>query len=206
MPERPRADPGSDEEAVRECLAGRTEAFDGLVRKYQDRILTTIRRIVGHREDARDLAQEVFLRAFSRLATFRDGARFSTWLYAIALNQARSELRRRKARKNRPPVSLDARGRDGERTPEPADAADPPGEELGRRELHRLALRAIERLPAAAREVVVLRDMQGLSYEEIAEITGVPVGTVRSRLHRAREALRRELSPLVMGTEREGKA
>jgi RNA polymerase sigma-70 factor (ECF subfamily) len=207
MSQRPSVEPKQDAEVVTRCLSGDRDAFGEIVVRYEDRIFATIYRILGKAEDARDLAQEAFLRAWSRLETFKEGARFSTWLYTIALNLTRSELRKRKALKNRQPLSLDRLGsRPGERPPDPADPGEPPDATLGRTELYRLALSEMERLEPEAREVIVLRDMQSLSYEQIAEVVDCPVGTVRSRLHRAREALRTRLAPLVSGDRQGGPA
>ena len=197
----------ADADVVRRCRGGDADAFGEIVLRYQDRIFATVYRIVGHPEDARDLAQEAFLRSFAKLDTFREGARFSTWLYTIALNLTRSELRKRKTRRKVRAVSLDgtADPEDG-RCPEPASSGEAPDTILGRRELYGLALREIERLPEEAREVLVLRDMQDLSYEEIAQVVECPVGTVRSRLHRARGTLREALAPLVSGRRKGGAA
>ena len=207
MPENRRSSPEREAQLIRRCLAGDAESFGEIVASYERRIFATIYRILGHSEDARDLAQEVFLRAWSKLDTFREGARFSTWLYTIALNLTRSELRKRKTRRAVKPVSLDAPvGCDDGPLPLPPDPAEGPGEILGRRELHELALAQIEELEPDAREAVVLRDMQDLAYDEIAEITGVPIGTVRSRLFRARETLRTALLPLVEARRKGGAA
>jgi RNA polymerase sigma-70 factor (ECF subfamily) len=197
-------EPREDTRAVGRCLAGETDAFGEIVGRYENRIFATVFRIVGNAEDARDLAQEAFLRAFSKLDTFKEGARFSTWLYTIALNLTRSELRKRKALKNRPPLSLHAL--EGSRLADPPAPGEAPEEILGREELHGMALREIEALDPESREVVVLRDMQDLSYEEIAEVVGCPVGTVRSRLHRARSTLRARLAPLISGRRKGGAA
>lgn len=197
----------SEEELIRRSRKGDTEAFGEIVLRYQDRIIATVYRILSNADDARDLAQEAFLRAYSKLHTFEEGARFSTWLYTIALNLTRSELRKRKVRKTRQVLSFDALAGEDGKSPEPPDTdAVPPEEILGRRELHRIALREIDALEPEAREVLVLRDMQELSYEEIANVVGCPVGTVRSRLHRARAALRERLSPLVSDRPRGGAA
>jgi RNA polymerase sigma-70 factor (ECF subfamily) len=186
----------SDEELVRRSRRGDREAFGELVERYENRIHATVFRILGNREDAREFAQDTFLRAFGRLSTFRDGARFSTWLYTIALNVTRSELRRRKVRRDRRPLSLEQTEID------PPDGAEAPEEGAGRRELAALALRELDRLDAEAREVVVLRDLEDLSYEEIAGVLGCPPGTVKSRLFRAREELRTRLAPLLSGRPR----
>ncbi|MEN8149135.1 MAG: sigma-70 family RNA polymerase sigma factor [Planctomycetota bacterium] len=207
MPENRRSSPEREGELIRRCLAGDTASFGEIVESYEKRIFATIYRILGHSEDARDLAEEVFLRAWSKLDTFREGARFSTWLYTIALNLTRSELRKRKTRRKVKPVSLDALGgREDGPPPLPPDPAESPGEILGRRELHELALEQIAALEPDAREVVVLRDMQDLAYDEIAGITGVPIGTVRSRLFRARGTLRTALLPLLSARRKGGAA
>jgi RNA polymerase sigma-70 factor (ECF subfamily) len=202
-----RPSPEREAELIGRCLAGDAESFGEIVASYERRIFATVFRILGHAEDARDLAQEVFLRAWSKLDTFREGARFSTWLYTIALNLTRSELRKRKTRRDVRPVSLDALGgREDGPAPLPPDPGESPEEVLGRREIYDLALARIEDLDPAAREVVVLRDMQELAYEEIAEVLSVPIGTVRSRLYRAREALRAGLSPLLEARRKGGAA
>jgi RNA polymerase sigma-70 factor (ECF subfamily) len=204
MAESSRLSPEQEAELIRLVLAGDAEPFGEIVRSYESRIFATVYRILGHAEDARELAQEVFLRAWSKLKTFREGARFSTWLYTIALNLTRSELRKRKVRRDLRTVSLDAGPGDNPR-PEPPAPLESPDDALGRSELYDLALRRIETLEPEAKEVVVLRDMQDLSYGEIAEILECPVGTVRSRLHRARESLREALAPLI-GERRKGGA
>ncbi len=191
----------TDQDAIRRCLAGERDAFGELVERWQDRIYGAIYRIVWDAETARDLAQETFLRAYTKLESFQGGAAFGTWLYSIALNQARSELRRRSAAKNKPPLSLDSmRGQGGEaREMDPADNAAPsPVDTIATREHCELLRAEIERLDPLYREVLVMREFQNLSYEEVAEAVGVPVGTVRSRLHRARRDLRDRLKDRVL--------
>jgi len=196
--------PDTDREAVRRCLGGDAEAFGVLVERYQDRIFNACVRIVGDRETAREMAQEAFLRGFERLATFREGARFSTWLFAIAINQCRSELRRRKTKKHRPPLSLDAARAEREGAGyEPPSREAGPGVAIERREMRRRLERELAALPENYRVPVVLRDVEELSYEEIAEVIGKPVGTVRSRIHRGRLLLRDRLADLV-GVKRDG--
>ncbi len=180
-------------------LAGDRDAFAVLVERHGSRIHGAILRMVGDPEAANDLAQETFLKAFSALASFRRGAAFSTWLYAIALNQVRSEYRRRKSMKGQAMLSLDAAGGPGDdpdgRPQEPPGPGPGPADEAVRREEAALLHRALERLDGEYREAVVLRDIEGLSYEEIAEAVDVPAGTVRSRIHRGRAALREILVP-----------
>lgn len=195
-----------DAELVLRSRSGDTDAFGQIVLRYQDRIFATVFRILGNAEDAREMAQEAFFRAWAKLDTFREGARFSTWLYTITLNLTRSELRKRKTRQKVKPISLDAaRGAEDGRPIDPPAPDEGPVEALGTTELHRLALAEIDRLDPEAREVVVLRDMQELSYEEIATVVDCPVGTVRSRLHRARGQLRDRLTP-KLGAARKGGA
>jgi RNA polymerase sigma-70 factor (ECF subfamily) len=195
----------NDAELLRRSRNGDADAFGDLVLHYQDRIFATVYRILGNGEDAREMAQEAFFRAWSKLDTFREGARFSTWLYTITLNLTRSELRKRKTRRHVRPVSLSGwSGDDNGRGMEPPSMDEGPLHRIGQAELHRLALAEIDRLDEEAREVVVLRDMQELSYEEIASVLDCPVGTVRSRLHRARGQLRDRLAPLLEASRKGG--
>jgi RNA polymerase sigma-70 factor (ECF subfamily) len=156
-----------------------------LVRRYQDRLYPTVLRLTGSAEDAHDLLQETFLRAFQKLSLFQGGSSFYTWVYRIAVNLALSDRRRRKTA--RPVVEASSR--------ESFDPADDPGQTdpalpLERAERDERIQNALNTLAADHRAVVVLKDLDGLRYEEIAEILGIPVGTVRSRLHRARSELR----------------
>lgn len=181
-------------------LAGDRDAFAILVERHGARIHAAILRMVGDPETANDLAQETFLKAFKALGSFRRGSAFSTWLYAIALNQARTEFRRRKSVKGQAMLSLDARtdgdGDDpGGRSMEPAGPGPGPADEAERHEEAERLRRALLHIEDDYREAVVLRDLEGLTYEEIAEATGVPPGTVRSRIHRGRAALRGLLVP-----------
>jgi len=162
---------------------GDTSAYDRLVTAYQDRVYQAAYRITGHREDAWDAAQEAFLRAFRGLRTFREDASFSTWMTRIAVNAALDVVRRRPPHA---PVAADV-----------VPAGSDPTDEVLRRDQQRRVQQAIAALPADQRAVVVLRDVQGLSYEEIARVLRVPVGTVRSRLSRGRESLRVALADLA---------
>ncbi len=169
--------------------------------RWQDRIYGAVLRMVRDPELARDLAQETFLRAYDRLASFRGGAAVGTWLYSIALNQVRSEMRKRSAQKYGSPVSLDAisggPGTDGPRF-EPADHAAGAAERVAMKEDCALLLEEVARLDPEHRDVIVLREFQDLPYDEIADALEVPVGTVRSRLHRARGELRDRLRGRVL--------
>ncbi len=192
------ADRRADEEAIDRVLAGDRDAFAVLVDRHGARVHAVILRMVGDPAAAEDLAQETLVKAYANLGSFRRGAAFSTWLHAIAVNQVRSEFRRRKSLKGRAPLSLDAgSGEDGERTgpPEPESREPGPSADAERVEEAAAVHRALATLDEEYREAVVLRDLEGLSYEEIAAATGVPVGTVRSRIHRGRSALRGLLLP-----------
>ncbi len=168
---------------ARSC-AGDLDAFDSLVRAHQERIYNLAYRLTGNREDATDAAQEAFVRAYQALPRFRQASAFSTWLYRIATNAALDLVRRRPAI---PPVELTA----------DHPARDDPEAEAQRRETHRRVHAALGHLPPEYRAAVVLRDLQGLEYEEVARVLQVPIGTVRSRISRGREALRAQLTDLV---------
>lgn len=171
--------------------AGETDAYAVLVRKYQDRVFNTCWRISGHLEDARDLTQDAFLKAFERLKDFRQQSGFYTWVFRIAVNLA---LTHRRTAARRRTVSLDdafgATGTQAESLAHRvAGSGDDPARAVGDAEMHAVATKALMALDDDARAVVVLRDIEGFGYDEIAEILEIPRGTVKSRLHRARLAL-----------------
>lgn len=182
-----------DQSLIDACRAGNTEAFGVLVSRYQDRLYPTVFRLTGCADEARDLLQDAFLRAFQNLPRFHGDSSFYTWIYRIAVNLALSGRRRR-----RPVLRLhldtDGAGFDsGE-----YDLADSdPSAPLERAERDRLVQEALSALAPDHRAVVVMKEFDGLHYDEIAETLGVPVGTVRSRLHRARCELRERLRGLV---------
>jgi RNA polymerase sigma-70 factor, ECF subfamily len=179
-------EPTGDGELVVRAAAGDAEAFRGLLERHQTRIVSFLHRLCGCPEQALDLAQETFLAAWRHLDTFRQESRFSTWLHAIAVNQARAAGRRR-----RPVAVLDAVTAAGGRlVAEPVAAGPAVSAGLEQEDLARRLAAALDRLDDRYREVVVLADMQDCSYEEIAAALSIPVGTVRSRLHRGRMELR----------------
>jgi RNA polymerase sigma-70 factor (ECF subfamily) len=178
-----------DAQLIRATLAGDSSAFGQLVTKYQDRLYTSLAHMLGHSEEARDVAQDAFVQAFTKLETFRGSSAFYTWLYRIAFNVAVSRKRRQRV-----VLSLDrTRDLSGE---EPLDHA-PPGESLERRERAVQVRRAMATLSDEHRVILVLREIEGFDYEHIADVLDVAVGTVRSRLHRARAQLRDVLAPLL---------
>jgi RNA polymerase sigma-70 factor (ECF subfamily) len=180
----------TDAALIARSLGGEPEAFGELVLRYQDRLYNSLFRVLGSAEDARDAAQAAFVQAFVKLDTFRGSSAFYTWLYRIAFNQAMSHARRK-----RPTRSLDEDRTDRGR--EPVDGQPAPGARLELNERATQVQRALAELSAEYRTVIVLREMDGCKYEEIAEILELPVGTVRSRLFRARLELRDLLAPLV---------
>jgi RNA polymerase sigma-70 factor (ECF subfamily) len=175
---------------IRSTLAGETAAFGELVLAYQDRLYNTLYRLLGSAEDARDVVQEAFVQAFVKLESFRGSAAFYTWLYRIAFNLAMSHRRRQK-----PTASLDfSRSEHGV---EPVDGQPTPEAHAARHDRARLVHAALAELADEFRQVVVLRELEGCRYEEIAEILNLPIGTVRSRLFRARMTLRERLGPML---------
>ena len=199
MPTEPTTSPvirDPDLDLLEALRSGRRTAFDDLVRRHEARILRLCARVLGDDDAALDAAQEAFVRAWRAIAQFQGEARFSTWLTRIAINQCRNELRRRRTVKHTQPHSLDATGPDDESAPREAVVAGGPSPyEVARgREVAAALTQALAAIDDEAREVIVLKDAEDLSYEEIAEILGVPVGTVRSRLHRARHEVRGRLA------------
>jgi RNA polymerase sigma-70 factor (ECF subfamily) len=187
------ADPARDAELVARARGGDRAAFDELVLRHEDRVFNMALRMLGNADDALDLAQEVFLSAYRALKGFESKALFSTWLYRVTVNRCRDEMRRRATVKHTRPRPLGAL-RDADDPPEDPEArAASPVDAAVARESHGIVAAAVAALPDDAREALVLRDVEGLAYEEIAEILDVPVGTVRSRLHRARSLVRERL-------------
>jgi RNA polymerase sigma-70 factor (ECF subfamily) len=181
-----------DNQLIDQSLAGHSEAFGQLVLKYQDRLFNTVFHLVGHAEDARDIVQEALVQALVGLKSFRRQSAFYTWLYRIAFNVAMTHRRRR-----RPVVSMDHLR---ETSPiEPAGDEEDPAEALDRKERCRRVRQAIARLADEHRAVLVLREIDGCCYETISEVLDLPIGTVRSRLHRARLELREKLKEMLAG-------
>ncbi len=175
-----------DHRLIAASLDGDTAAFGELVRRYQDRLYNTVYRLLDNADDAQDVVQDAFLNAYQSLAGFKGDSQFFTWLYRIAVNTAISHKR-----KQRVTLSIEA-GRNGLERLEPPDNSDAsqPGQALERAEEQRRVQRALNRLSLEHREVLILKDLEGEKYEAMAERLGVPIGTIRSRLHRARCELR----------------
>ena len=181
----------TERELVSRARTGDTAAFEQLMLDSQDRVYTLCLRMTGNREDALDLAQETFLNAWRGLSSFQGNSSFSTWVYRLASNACIDFLRKRKRRQQgESPHSLD----DEEAPlPEPADPRGSPEEELERRELRRAVERGLQALPDHHRQVLVMRELSGMSYQEIGAVLDLDLGTVKSRIARARLALKKFL-------------
>jgi RNA polymerase sigma-70 factor (ECF subfamily) len=185
----------TDHELVRRVQAGDQTAFNLLVLKYQHRVLKLVGRFVNDQSEAEDVAQEAFLKAYRALASFRGDSAFYTWLYRIAINTAKNAL----VSQRRRPVDFDLDLQDPDQYDRHAKLkeADTPEGVLLTEEIRAVVEDAMEQLPEDLRTAIVLRELEGLSYEEIAEAMDCPVGTVRSRIFRAREAIDKRLKPLL---------
>ncbi len=185
----------TDQALVERVQKGDKRAFDLLVLKYQHKIVALIGRYVRDSAEVYDVAQEAFIKAYRALANFRGDSAFYTWLYRIAINTAKNHL---VSQSRRPPGS-DVEVEDAEYYggSESLKDIDTPENNLFRDELKAVVDKAIAALPEDLRTAVTLREMDGLSYEEIAEVMECPVGTVRSRIFRAREAIDKAMSPLL---------
>jgi RNA polymerase sigma-70 factor (ECF subfamily) len=175
-----------DHRAIRECLKGRTAAFGELVRRYEHRLYHTVYRILGNSEDAQDVMQEAFINAFENLGSFKGDSQFSTWLFRITVNAALSHRRTRKV-----VLSLESL-RASNAGVEPLDESvnNQPSDGLEQQDEEIKLQAALNRLSSEHRVILILKELEGRKYDEIAAILDVPVGTVRSRLHRARFELR----------------
>src|ERR1022692_2829491 len=182
-----------EQELVKRARQGDLSAYDDLVRRYQERIYATLYHMTSNHEDANDLAQEAFIKAFQALKTFKGGSSFYTWVYRIAVNKTINFL---KQRKNRSQMSLNDLDFNAEHDPDLVALVSEktPRREAGLAELQEKLNEAMQTLSEAHRLVVTLHDVQGLSHEEIARIMDCNIGTVRSRLFYARQQLQGYLS------------
>jgi len=190
----------SDEDLMAEAAEGNERAFTELVGRYRSRVINLVSRLLNDREASDDISQEVFVRVYLHRKNYRRGAKFSTWLFTIAANLAKNEIRRRKRRRNW--SSLD------ELQEQLHDSSlqlmDPRGNreaEVDSAQIQGIVGAAITTLPERYRLALVLRDVDGLAYEEIAQVLRIPGGTVRSRINRARLMLKKKLEPLLRREE-----
>ncbi|MCO7225473.1 RNA polymerase sigma factor RpoE [Pleionea sp. CnH1-48] len=186
---------GNDQLLVERVQRGDKKAFDLLVKKYQHKVFSLISRLVKEPAEVADVAQESFIKAYRALANFRGDSAFYTWLYRIAVNTAKNHL---VAQGRRPPDSdIDATEAEQFSGVDSLKEVGSPERMLLRDELKQRVFKTIEELPEDLRSAITLREMEGLSYEEIAEVMDCPVGTVRSRIFRAREAIERNIQELL---------
>jgi len=187
---------------VARCKGNDLTAFDEIVERYQHKIYGYVKRLVGNETDAEDITQEVFLKALNSLHRFREESSLQTWLFRIATNLCRDAHRRRQREKGW--LSL-WRQADEQSETEEGGIVDPPDDRFNpeklllREELGAMLSKAMEQLPLAMREVLILHDVEQMPYEEIAQALGVPLGTVKSRLFHARARLRESLANYVYG-------
>ena len=178
----------TDRELVATAVSGVEGSFEELVRRYQRPISAYVYRMVGNYESALDLTQEIFIKVYSSLQRYRAEFKFSTWIYKIAHNSAVDHLRRTATREQSLVV-----GPEGDQFDLPVESGRPSPEQESERKERRSEIESVVRaLPSNYRELIILRHSQDLSYEEIVEVTGLPLGTVKNRLFRAREMMRQQ--------------
>jgi RNA polymerase sigma-70 factor (ECF subfamily) len=184
-----------DRDLVERVQRGEAAAFDLLVRKYQNRVAAVISRYVRDWSEVQDVAQDTFIRAYRAIAGFRGDAQFSTWLHRIAVNTAKNHL----AAHGRRPPGEDIEIEDAEQFESGLRLRDndTPERELMRQQLEHAVLSAVEALPPELRDAITFREVEGMSYDEIALRMGCPIGTVRSRIFRAREVIDARMRPLL---------
>jgi RNA polymerase sigma-70 factor (ECF subfamily) len=190
-----------DEDLVKQVISGRVEMFDELVARYQDRVFNTLVRMCGSTQEAEDLAQETFLKAFRALSSFRQGAKFYTWLFRIAVNTGFSRRRQEVRRRAHEGARLDGgRGsEDGELNAEaviPERQESDPALQMERKQLRERVREGLAEIDEEYRRILVLRDIEGMDYDSIAETLEITTAAVKSRLHRARLELARILKDL----------
>jgi RNA polymerase sigma-70 factor (ECF subfamily) len=194
---KPGGSPDPDAAFVRAVQVGDMAAFDHLVVKHKDKLFNMVYWLLGDYQEANDCAQEIFIKVFKSIKKFRFQSSFSTWLYRIAINTCKNRLKSSAYRWKKRTVSLEnpESSKQDNRSYEIQNGSPSPENELEKKERSTLIQKAVNALPQEQNRVIVLRDIQGLSYQEIADITGLNLGTVKSRLARARMALRKNLAP-----------
>lgn len=186
----------SDQQLIAESVAGNLDAFDVLVRRYQDRLVHSLHHALGSEDDARDAAQQAFVSAWKRLNSFRQDAAFYSWLYRIAMNAAIS----RKRKQRLPTTSLDRHVENTGASPTDKSEDAAPDHSLETEERVRLVQEALQDISEEFRQPLVLKEIDNFSYEEIAGVLNIPIGTVRSRIFRARKELTERLKRLFEDT------
>lgn len=189
-------DDNIDHELVKKVQKGDQQAFNLLVLKYQSRINQLISRFVRNQADVEDVAQEAFIKAYRALKNFRGDSQFYTWLYRIAINTAKNHLVAT-GRRSPAGASIDAQEAEQYEGAYALQETATPDREIQAEELQQTVTKAIASLPEDLRTAITLRELEGLNYEDIAMVMDCPVGTVRSRIFRAREAIDQQLKPLL---------
>ena len=185
----------TDQQLVERVQKGDSRAFDMLVLRYQHKIVSLVGRYVHDVHEAQDVAQETFVKAYRALSRFRGESAFYTWLYRIAINTAKNYL---VSRSRRPPdTDVDVGDAEHYEVQNVLRDIETPENQLSRDQLRQVVFKAIENLPEDLKTAITLREFEGLSYEEIADVMQCPVGTVRSRIFRAREAIDKKMLPLL---------
>ena len=183
-----------DEDVMERCALGSEAAFRALVQRYRTRLMNLVCRFINDRDRAEEISQEVFLRVYRNRERYRKSGKFSTWIFTIAVNLTKNEIRSRVRHKGT--FSLDAVDEEGSgQGMSFPDLGPGPDENLNAAEIRSRVAEALEKIPPRYREAVILRDVEGLSYEEVGEILRIPGGTVRSRINRARLMLKERLKP-----------
>lgn len=187
-----------DQLLIERCRSGHPEAFGDLVSKYQRRLVRTLSSLLGNGHDALDVAQDAFLKAYLNLESFRGDAAFYSWLFRIAWNGAATLRRKQRVRAS---ASLDAIREMSGIEPDDASSTSDPTRALQTSEDQQLLRQSLNELGEDYRTALILKEIEGLSYEEIAKLTDCPIGTVRSRIHRARQELRAKLDRSLKAVE-----
>lgn len=189
----------TDKELVRQFKKGDKSAFEALVRRHQRRVFNLVFRVCRHPDEANDLTQEVFVRVYKKLHTFEERSAFTTWLYQVAVNHAKNRLKYLGRRHYYQSESLDKpiEGSENTMTRQIESTDLGPDQLLAGAQIQKIVQEKLSELADDQKMVVIMRDIQGLDYEEIAEITGLALGTVKSRIHRGRVELKKKLEFLV---------
>ena len=186
----------TDSQLVERVQRGERGAFDALVLKYQGKVVNIVKRYVRDTSESQDVAQEVFIKAYRAIGNFRGDSQFYTWLYRIAVNTAKNYLSSQARRPTDQSNSKDIDDPEAFSTPDALTSLDSPEAMTLTDEIKRTVAHAIAQLPDDLREAITLRELEGMTYEDIAAAMDCPIGTVRSRIFRAREAITRELNAL----------
>ena len=182
-----------DEELVSEFQDGNESAFDALVLRHQDRVLNLCYQFIGNYEEAKDAAQEVFIKAYGALRKFRKEAAFKSWIYRITMNQCKNKVVSKEFRNRKKNLRLETDDGEERITIQRTSPYSQPVEALARKEKEEIVQNALHALESLARQLIILKDIEGLSYEEITTLTGLKLGTLKSKLARARNQLTQKL-------------